>query len=300
LEEELGNQLLNGGGQACTTTDGGIPLPEDDMSLSSDDSNFWGGHKNLQHVVKPSTVPLPPEIQDAMFVPPKGFDSDTLYGKMGTEDGLNFGHKAWECMTPLQKSYIDLLCILKGKPLELVDQVMDWRWRSQLQYRHTIKEETSPPKRKTFMEELMKMYGYDNLKPTVINVHLPNTGVEVGLVRFPFGEMLASLLSNPVAMQPKNLAINPGNPFKKPVYGGSEGEVGEFCTGKAHCQAWECLCKDPANKKLMCELTLFINKTYIDIKGKHTVEPIACLLHWPSQPILPKKTRGLEANWSHS
>ena len=108
-------------------------------------------------------------------------------------------------------------------------------------------------------------------------VDLPNTGVTVDLVVFPFQQMLLSLLTDPVALQPENLAFDLSDPFKVPNVGDDSAHVyDDFSTGHVHCEAWQRYCTQPHD--LLCEIMLFMDKTYIDTKGKNTLEPVMMTL----------------------
>ena len=123
---------------------------------------------------------------------------------------------------------------------------------------------------------------------------LPTTGATINLVVFPFGDMLLSLLTDPVAMQASNLTLDPGDPFKKPH---KQKNLGDFNTGLVHQKAYELYCTDP-RKDILCEITLFIDKTHLDVKGKHTLEPIMFTLgiFRRSFRVLPA---GMASNWLH-
>jgi hypothetical protein len=262
------------------------PNEHDPNELDSDQDDNWDNgevsHNDEEqsvelpqqvagNVLEPSTVELPEEIKRAMFQTP--LTSDSLWDSMGTDKGVHFTGKMWDEMDPTQKTCIDLLNICKGKEVGLVDKIMKWMWRSLLQYNLEVKPQTEPPTREASLSDLMDSYGYKSLKARKIEVTLPRTGKTVKLMQFPFGPMLASLLSDPVSMQPENITIDPKDPFKQPKFGGDDGCLGDFNTGEVHCNAWKRLCGE-GTEKILAEISIFVDKTHLDARGKHTLEPI--------------------------
>jgi hypothetical protein len=119
------------------------------------------------------------------------------------------------------------------------------------------------------------------LLSTEINIALPNTGVTATVQRFHFKQMLASLLTDPTTMQPENVFINLDNPFAEPITPSLEkpDEVyDDFNSGQSHRNAWERLCWGKQPRQTLCEVTIFMDNTYLNIKEKHTLKPILCTL----------------------
>ena len=175
-------------------------------------------------------------------------------------------------MSPEEKTNLKLLRLLKGTQLGLYDKVHEWRRESVSDYGDRTSARKKPLSRKAAVENIMKLYGYDHLKPRSINLKLPHTGVRYRLVVFSFASMLLSLLTDPEAMQACNLSFNPDDPFRKPRVGGNDGNFDDFNTGQVHCEAHERYCTE--QNQILAEITLFIDKTHLDGKGKHTVEPV--------------------------
>jgi hypothetical protein len=225
------------------------------------------------NVNTPSTVDLPDCIKEAMFKPEPGFGPKYLEESLFSGSGVQYAAKMWKTMQPEEKSSISLLKILKGKEIGLFDQIMKWRWKSHNEYGHHVLPKTVAPTRKNCMRRLMETYGYKYLIPQEISIKLPNTGIITTMQRYPFGHMLASLLTDPVAMQTCNLSINIDNPFQVPPTATKGGEVGDLNTAMLHRMAWERLCRGKPGR-LLCEILLFVDKTHLDNKGKHTLEPI--------------------------
>jgi hypothetical protein len=276
----LVEMYMNQASGLCETT--GVRLdndPGDDFisSLNDQDDCFpppVDDHSsNAYKVNTPSTVDLPECIMDAMFKPEPGFGPNFLEESLFSGSGVQYAAKMWKTMQPEEKSSISLLKILKGKEIGLFDQIMKWRWKSHNEYGHHVLPKTVAPTRKNCMRRLMETYGYKYLIPQDIAIKLPNTGIKTTMQRFPFGHMLASLLTDPVAMQTSNLSINTDNPFQVPPTATKGGVIGDLNTAMLHRMAWERLCRGKP-QRLLCEILLFVDKTHLDNKGKHTLEPI--------------------------
>ena len=249
--------------------------PQDDFPIQEMEDEFSSSEaiqETFSNIMEGDQIGLPPAISDVLFKAPDGFSSSSLYDSVNKDNGIRFRGNTWETMTPREKSNLHLLKVLKGKDLSLFKAIQDWRRDSDLVYGDKVSPRQEAPSRKTAMDCLEKTYGYENLLPKKIDVVLPMTKVRVKLIVFPFGNMLLSLLTDPVAMQAENLNIDPENPFAPPKVGGEDGCYGDFNTGTVHKDAHDRYCTEPTD--ILAELTLFIDKTHLDNKGKHTLEPV--------------------------
>ncbi len=227
----------------------------------------WG-----DNIVNPSTVELPQVIQKEMFKVPQNFDDRYLYNQVLNDENVRFRPNMADRMTAEEKSNLRLLRILKGNKLGLYEEVQEWRRESAKEFREGTFAQKKPSSRKAAVKNIMKLYGYQHMKPRTIKLKLPHTGKRYKLVVFSFAAMLLSLLTDPDAMQPANLSFDPQNPFQKPKVGGENGVFSDFNTGQVHCDAHERYCVEP--DQMLAEITLFIDKTHLEGKGKHTVEPV--------------------------
>ena len=141
-----------------------------------------------------------------------------------------------------------------------------------MDYLDTMDNGCHPLMRAKAIQHIKEIYGFQSLdhKPTPID--LPFTGKQVKLIVFPFGDMLSSLLADPIAMQSENLSIDPTDPFAPPKPGGKDGHYRDFKTGSVSEMAHNLHCSQPND--LLVEVTMFIDKSHLDVKGKHTVEPV--------------------------
>ena len=237
---------------------------------------FQGGDNGTEewrdNIVNPSTVELPLVIQNEMFKAPQNFDDKFLYNQVLRDKNVMFRPNMADRMTAEEKSNLRLLRILKGNKLGLYDEVQQWRRETAKDYGEHTATLKKPLSREKAIGNIMELYGYQHLKPHAVTLRLPNTGKRYKLVVFSFASMLLSLLTDPDAMQPNNLSFDPANPFQKPKVGGESGVYSDFNTARVHCDAHERYCSEP--DQMLAEITLFIDKTHLDGKGKHTVEPV--------------------------
>ena len=97
--------------------------------------------------------------------------------------------------------------------------------------------------RDAVIDSIEKKYGLSNLRHRTIKTDLPKTKATVEIVLFPFGNMLMSLLTDPVGMQPENLLLDPSNPFREPKYGGDNGQfLDDINTGEKFVEAHRLYC----------------------------------------------------------
>ena len=227
---------------------------------------------DAEHVIEPSTVAIDAGVEDCMFKPPSDFQSDWFQKHVKSGEGVRFVDGLGDRLEGRSKSILELLKILKGKDLKLFDDVMAWKYECEVQRNDVFNCRDDIPKRDHVLELLQRQCGYDALLPEVRAIKLPNTGCETKIVVFPFREMFLSLLTDPVAMQPGNLKVDPNDPFKAPMAGGPDGQYGDLESGSVSVKAHSEYCT--GEKDILCEVILFIDKTHLDVKGKHTLEPI--------------------------
>jgi hypothetical protein len=144
--------------------------------------------------------------------------------------------------------------------------------------------------RDAVINKIGSKYGLLNLKPKILKVHLPMLGIDTEMVVFNFGESLVSLLTSPEAMDPKNLLIDPVDPFKKPQFGGRDGILDDIDTGSVYVEAHKKYCTGAED--ILAGLICFCDKSFVDLKGKLTLEPFMFTL-----TIFNRKFRNNPASW---
>ena len=222
-------------------------------------------------VVEPSNVELPGCISQHMFRG-DGLNPSCLMDKAMGEKGVRWVRNPTNQMDEETKMCVELLKILKDKDLRLFDQVIEWKFRCDNHYKHTFNGSHKLPTRSGVLKKLRAIYGHEELMPERKKVWLPNVRETAELTTFPFQGMLLSLLTDPFAVQPENLSFPEDDPFRAPVLGGVDDHFDGIETGSMSCTAHERFCTQPND--ILCELILFIDKTHLDVKGRHTVEPV--------------------------
>jgi len=167
-----------------------------------------------------------------------------------------------------------LLRIMQGQSVGLFNKVLKWRFNSDYVYHAKCGESAAYYNvgKQTVLDSLSENYGFQNLKARVERVKLPRTGCMADVVIFPFGPTLMSLLTDPEAMDQRNLLIDLKNPFARPVYGGPDGFLGDINTGSLFADFHDIHC--PGERDVPAYLQFFIDKSHSDGKGKLTVEPV--------------------------
>jgi hypothetical protein len=172
---------------------------------------------------------------------PEGFGPSYLLKRLGTTNPLTGKkHMDYEANTGKMNaetlSDVHLLHILEGSDINLFQKVRQWRYDSDHHYDSKVDQqdkEYAAKKKQRVIDHIGDTYGMcEDLSPQVLKVMLPWTKVEVELVRFPFGDILVSLLTDPVGMRPENLLVDMNDPFKIPKYGGEDGYLDDIDTGQ--------------------------------------------------------------------
>ena len=246
--------------------DSTLPTDDDDLLAPPEDDDQSQETPDHDGTVSPKTA-------EDWFVPPANFGQDYLEKGVNSEDCISHAFNNYHRFLNREKSMIHLLHILKGQPLKLFDEIMEWRHTCLEEYGDELLHGQKPPKRDKAIALAKQHYGYKALEHKLVPVKLPATGAEIDLVVFPFGQMMASLLADPVVMQWSNLTIDPLDPFRKPRAAGKDEELNDFNTGTVHETAHRIYCKDES-KDILNEITLFIDQSHLDHKGKHTLEPV--------------------------
>jgi hypothetical protein len=95
---------------------------------------------------------------------------------------------------------------------------------------------------------------------------------DVEIPVFPFGKSMVSLLTAPEALDPANLLIDQKDPFGKPTIGGKNGILDDINTGTVYVEAHEKHCT--GERDINAGILTFCDKSFVDQKGKLTLEPL--------------------------
>ena len=225
------------------------------------------------------------------FQKPNNFGSDYLWDEIQGGDDYQstmYNLKHHETMLSLDKELlcdIELLRILRGLPLQLFEMIRSWRYRCEHTYKHKMDEGYPTKKRSTVVQNIEKHYKMEGCRPIVKRVKLPNTKRTTDIVTFSFAHQLHRMLTDPEVMDPKNLVVDTTNNEKffasakpcNPQEGQEEEYYDDVNTGSVFASAHARLCKDK-EKDVLVGLVGGLDKSFVDKKGKLTLEPLMITL----------------------
>ena len=164
-------------------------------------------------------------------------------------------------LTAELKSQIELLAMLKAAraPYSLF-----WKW-------------AQSSTRTSVIKELCRRYNLARMNPSTFKVKLPACGEVVELTTHDFLAQLLSLLTDPVLMRDENLLFYGDNPFVgiPPQHAGHE--MRDINDGSVFRLA-HTVHVTAANRDLLVPIILFIDKTFVNQKGRLTLEPVSFTL----------------------
>ena len=256
-------------------TDGDDPPPNDlsdeqppeSPGVDHQEEQMRTGHRRVE---VPSVIDPPPAVVQHMFAD-DSLNQNSLWTAARSKEGVRWVGNPVGLMDEDTRISVKLLKILKDKDLKLFDQIMEWKRECDASG-HSFGVAEKLPTRSGVIKKLQKIYGHDGLSPKKKKVELPCTKETADITLFPFQGMLLSLLTDPFVMQPENLSFSPDDPFLPPKAGGRDGHYDGIETGSISETAHRIFCTEPND--ILCELILFIDKTYLDVKGRHTLEPV--------------------------
>ena len=205
---------------------------------------------------------------------------------------LQKNHNAWEGnSTAIDENHlnsaVNLLNILKKAkaPLYLFDQIFDWA-------RHSVNSNSMDfgsnhmINRMKAIQQLKDKYDLNVIEPIIKKIHLPGSNKSIELVVHSFKHSLYSLLNDKMLMQPKNLLLDPNNPYNSPI----ANCCGDVNTGSVFWAAKKEYIRH--GKEVLCPIIFFIDKTHTDVNGRLCLEPIRFTLG-----IFNRETRNKPIAW---
>ena len=197
--------------------------------------------------------------------PPESVNSESLKKILEELDV-----SAREALENHDAASVELLYLLKQAncSLGVYDSVLKWVKS------HNPDDLAGMSGRESMTKKLIKRYNYDHLRPIDVKCYLPGAGTTVTLTTHDFIACLHSLLTNEELMKRDNLLFDPANPTAKPQHGE---ELGDINTGSAYVDGWAKYCTDDG-RDVMIPIIFFIDGTYVDSLGKHTLEPVCFTL----------------------
>ena len=239
-------------------------------SFVNDNDYDYSDEEQETEVVRAETC-QPDEVEQLLQLK-EGTTGKYLYAQAGTGDHVKFvNEESASELSGQVKAGLDLLRILKGRPTYLFREIQNWKYNCDTKWNCTYAPGDHPMTREHILKALEAKYGYKHIAPRETHITLPGSGVQTTLVTFSFGAMLSSLLTDPEAMQPKNLLVDWSAPYEAPELGPYGGVYKDIDTGLVYQNAWVRFCTK--DRDILCPIILFGDKTHIDTNGKLTVEP---------------------------
>ena len=176
-------------------------------------------------------------------------------------------------------------------PFKMYDEFMCWHKSIQdlgtLNF-HATKDANV---RETVLKNLKTRYGLND-EPNTTTYILPASGEEVQVTTHDFKDQLYSLLTDPELMKDENLLFCDDDVFGVPTATKSgEYMMKDVIDGSVYLMAHNEHVKVP-NRDILVPPLIFADKTWIDVKGRLTIEPISFTLG-----ILTKEARKLPSAW---
>jgi hypothetical protein len=193
------------------------------------------------------------------------------------------------CFTPADLAETKLLKLLDDahSPHFLYQDVLNWaKESSKLQYDFRPQRTT----RMAQIKHIEKLAKLQYCRPETVQLTLPGDEKVIPVTRFPFINMLYSLLSDPnLVSDLSNLDVNPQNPFGK--YESEGGYLTTVNSGAWYQKAYKNLVKDPA-KDFLLPICFACDETKLKGKGKTGCWPLLF-----STTIFNQKLRNKSSAW---
>jgi hypothetical protein len=208
---------------------------------------------------------------------------------------------------PTYRSDLELLHLLQkaNAPISMYEQIQRWARKSYAI--NPIVFTRSHLSRPKVLSLIQKKYDLEGIYPTPEVVRLPAANLPINIQTYDFYHAVYSLLTDPVLMREENLDLdftsqpenNPLYPFPKPAMHQTRDrdfEYKEFTDGDMYCIAYNKYCSDVQIEDRYIHMPLIIigqlDKTFLDSKGKLTLEPFKISLH-----IFKEKVRRRDIAW---
>ena len=154
----------------------------------------------------------------------------------------------------------------------------------------------APLSRRAVLDHLCSRYNLQGTKPIKKKILLPNAQVEIEVVTHNFMECLYSLLTDRELMQDDNLLLLPQpdgshSPFGSPPKQTPSYVLHDITDGSVYRDAFKVHVQVPG-RDLLVPIIFFIDKTFCDVNGRLTLEPVSMTLG-----IFKKEVRRLPHAW---
>ena len=162
---------------------------DEESSVDDEDGDDDEDNEISETEVKVEDLQLPAagNVNPYKYEVPEEWGPGYMKSKLGKNEhgkqGLNT--KNWEDMDAETKSDVELLKVLKGHPLKLFKEIREWRHNSEFIYNHKLDPTSYKTKtREAVIDHLAERYGLHQIRPKVMQIRLPNLGVDTELVVF--------------------------------------------------------------------------------------------------------------------
>jgi hypothetical protein len=226
---------------------------------------------------------------DANDVEEEG-DPDGDDGDDGDNGDVPFSYKP---VLHTEADFVDVLllsvCEKIGAPRYAFDMIKDWA-----SYAQTLNYDFSSGcrnKRASTMDRLRKGFCLENLRPSTTVVRVPDATLDdvMRVVTVDFVSAAKSMLQDPDLMDPRNLVVNPDDPYA--MYVSPDGTLGEINSGKAYQRAYaHCITKP---NQFLAPLGAYTDRSGLgDFHQRFGVEPFRITF-----TIFKESLRNLHFSW---
>jgi hypothetical protein len=294
----------------------GTQINESIIEDTFDELSFHGNHQGGEIDTSPIRAEWNNQDPDPLSTPPQPYnESVTDHSVSVDSSSLNryinhVSNKTSTLNTPTTyQSDIELIHMLQkaNAPINLYEQIQNWA-RTSFAINPDVFRRVHMSRSK-LLKLIETTFDSAGCYPQPKTIYLPFAQRRITIQTFDFAQAIYSLLTDPVLMREENLDLDTiGNentnnlyPFPKPAMFPQrthDFQYKEFSDGDLYCIANQTHCPNTrfGDSQQYIHLPLIIigqlDKTFIDSKGKLTLEPFKISLH-----IFKEKIRRLDIAW---
>ena len=196
--------------------------------------------------------------------------------------------------------------VQKNVSLDFYDEILQWAKDAHVKGLLNDNQNSSRgtiPTKKPLMDKIMKLFSGNDLRPKIVQVHLPNAKCKVNVTLNSIEAAVISLLEDKELMKAENLLLYDVNNLTQGPPNGINFDSLEdiddayifkdINTGRRFITAWHQLCA--GDRHMLVPLIIFIDKTHTDAHGKLVLEPVSMTLgifNWQTR-LSPQAWRSL-------
>jgi hypothetical protein len=281
-----------------------------DEEQSDEKTSHWVEMENTQHHNPPNVLAQPQDYEnnttDTQLSTPDCTRVDFTFRNRYINYVTN--QKYIGTVTTTYRSDVELLYLLQKSnvPIGMYDKIQKWARKSYAINPKLFVRSSLP--RPTALNLISKKFDAKGCYPITVVCQLPSLKHRVSIQTFDLNSAVYSLLTDPILMREENLDLDvTGNPNTNPLYPFPEPAMyksrdqnflyKEFSDGELYCIAYNTYCRGKAVLDagyLHMPLVIIgqLDKTFIDSKGKLTLEPFKISLH-----IFKEQVRRHDCAW---